>query len=357
MSAMQSERQQSERLGQPGTGGAPLRFRAATVEEALQQARASLGEDAEIVEANRIRRGGIGGFFATELGVEVIALGTADVGTPDVTHAPEVIAPAITEPTRSPIRARQAWRRAIDERPIAAAAHADDADDAEHAHHADAQPMMPGFEAMLAEAARIERNDGPVPVAPDDAASDPHPTTFAEHFLRELVHDAQQLRGGTDRNRELPPSPRTLADGSLMPHTADAGEPPVAPRRRVMLSATATQPIVAPDILDGAPVLAATTRPTDSRSQSGKRRAGTSASKRAPRTDPAESAPELPFEPNTTDSASPAVAAGALTALVEGCLQFATTADRETAPRKVALAVTLADGGVMKMTLELPRSR
>lgn len=47
------------------------RFRAATVEAALADARTELG-DVEIVEANRIRRGGVGGFFATDLGVELV---------------------------------------------------------------------------------------------------------------------------------------------------------------------------------------------------------------------------------------------------------------------------------------------
>lgn len=47
------------------------RFRAPTIESALAEARAQLG-DVEIVEANRIRRGGVGGFFATDLGVELV---------------------------------------------------------------------------------------------------------------------------------------------------------------------------------------------------------------------------------------------------------------------------------------------
>jgi len=51
---------------------APRRFRAATIDEALEAARRELGPDIELVEANRIRRGGVGGFFATELGVEIV---------------------------------------------------------------------------------------------------------------------------------------------------------------------------------------------------------------------------------------------------------------------------------------------
>lgn len=48
-----------------------LRFRAATIDAALADARRELGE-IEIVEANRIRRGGVGGFFATDLGIEIV---------------------------------------------------------------------------------------------------------------------------------------------------------------------------------------------------------------------------------------------------------------------------------------------
>ncbi|MGD9705996.1 MAG: hypothetical protein AB7Q42_16170 [Acidimicrobiia bacterium] len=52
----------------------PVRFQGATLEEAVATARAALGPRARVVEANRIRRGGIGGFFATDLGVEVAVL-------------------------------------------------------------------------------------------------------------------------------------------------------------------------------------------------------------------------------------------------------------------------------------------
>ena len=48
-----------------------LRFRAPTLEEAIALAESSLGARVRVVAANRIRRGGIGGFFASDLGVEV----------------------------------------------------------------------------------------------------------------------------------------------------------------------------------------------------------------------------------------------------------------------------------------------
>lgn len=49
----------------------PLRFHGPTLEDAVDAALTALGGRVRVVEANRIRRGGIGGFFATDLGVEV----------------------------------------------------------------------------------------------------------------------------------------------------------------------------------------------------------------------------------------------------------------------------------------------
>lgn len=47
-------------------------FRAATLEEAVAIAERTLGRRVTLVAANRIRRGGLGGFFAADLGVEVV---------------------------------------------------------------------------------------------------------------------------------------------------------------------------------------------------------------------------------------------------------------------------------------------
>jgi hypothetical protein len=48
-----------------------LSFRAPSLEEAVALAEQSLGSNIRVVAANTIRRGGIGGFFAADLGVEV----------------------------------------------------------------------------------------------------------------------------------------------------------------------------------------------------------------------------------------------------------------------------------------------
>lgn len=49
-----------------------LKFRAPTLEEAVALAERSLGSRVRVLSANRIRRGGVGGFFASDLGVEVV---------------------------------------------------------------------------------------------------------------------------------------------------------------------------------------------------------------------------------------------------------------------------------------------
>lgn len=57
-----------------------VRFRAATFDEAVALAAAEYGDQVDVVEANRVRRGGIGGFFATELGVEIAVRPPAPTG-------------------------------------------------------------------------------------------------------------------------------------------------------------------------------------------------------------------------------------------------------------------------------------
>lgn len=48
-----------------------VRFRGATLDEAIGAAELELGPRVRVLSANHIRRGGIGGFFASDLGVEV----------------------------------------------------------------------------------------------------------------------------------------------------------------------------------------------------------------------------------------------------------------------------------------------
>lgn len=60
----------TELSARPDVAG-PLRFRGATYDAAVQAAADALGARPHVIAAHRIRRGGIGGFFATDLGVEV----------------------------------------------------------------------------------------------------------------------------------------------------------------------------------------------------------------------------------------------------------------------------------------------
>jgi hypothetical protein len=76
MPLQQTERQAKQAAGTSAapasdSGADTMCFRAATLDEAIAVAEHSLGTRVRVVAANRIRRGGIGGFFASDLGVEV----------------------------------------------------------------------------------------------------------------------------------------------------------------------------------------------------------------------------------------------------------------------------------------------
>ena len=75
-------------------------FRAATLDEAVAAARSELGSEVELVEAHRVRRGGLGGFFATDLGVEIVAERRRPTAVPQRSGAPQ---PPIVDP--APLRA------------------------------------------------------------------------------------------------------------------------------------------------------------------------------------------------------------------------------------------------------------
>ena len=68
---MLTQRHDDATLAKAGAGKTDelIRFRAATLDEAIELAEQSLGARAKVVAANQLRRGGIGGFFAADLGV------------------------------------------------------------------------------------------------------------------------------------------------------------------------------------------------------------------------------------------------------------------------------------------------
>lgn len=55
-------------------------YRAETLDAAMEAARRELGPGVRVISADRLRRGGVGGFFATEIGVEIVCEG-ADEAT------------------------------------------------------------------------------------------------------------------------------------------------------------------------------------------------------------------------------------------------------------------------------------
>lgn len=60
-------------------------FRGETWEAALETARAEMGPNVRVISANRLRRGGVFGFFATEIGYEVVVEeGSRPSGVPEI---------------------------------------------------------------------------------------------------------------------------------------------------------------------------------------------------------------------------------------------------------------------------------
>lgn len=385
-----SATQQTDRTDDDPSGTTAQRFRAPTVEEALQRARELLGDDAEIIEANRIRRGGIGGFFATELGVEVLAQSptqrTFDAPAPigprrgdeyeirpphgslrssDVRPGTAAEPAPATDLAGSPSRGRAAWQaatgtsgRPLGEEQLAAPLLAalieqvSTEEQQDRSGHTGGRPprvfrpwkATDGSSAItspaIADAERMAADlvaDAPTEqsAAPEpDAGTSEGTGSFAEHFLRELMSDAEALRQKPGRNRALPEArPEALPGLAVQDEAAapEAAAPKAAPRRRQ----------------------AASTR------QAPKRRR--------------VEEPELPLTPAATPAAAAATPAAeaiesvagpagdarvaAFTAIVDQCVQLASAADRSTSPTKVAVSMTMADGAVVKMTVELPRSR
>jgi hypothetical protein len=188
------------------------RFRAATIETALADARRELGE-VEIVEANRIRRGGVGGFFATDLGIEIVVR-LVDESSPDGddgrAYEDEYVdstvvgdrrpAPVAT-PTDRPAPSAQVSSSTTElERLLAAAAAA--------GHH-DQLPRTVGAE-------REERHGRPphqdIPIAPTRTVT----PSFAE------LLSAQEQRLDTARSEHVAPrEPATTEPATIEPVTIE----------------------------------------------------------------------------------------------------------------------------------------
>lgn len=189
---MQSTQPSPERI-------APRRFRAATIDEALEAARRELGPDIELVEANRIRRGGVGGFFATELGVEIVV---------EVPH-PVPAAVAAGKP--------HFYDRVVEEEFAAPS----------------------GLDRLIENAARAERvahHDVVTAATPADdrpALDRPAPDlgSFAEHFAREMSEHVPPAPAEVSQPVAAPPLRHDLDEMTELPRarrlTPEAAEPAV----------------------------------------------------------------------------------------------------------------------------------
>ena len=280
------------------------------------------------------------------------------------------ITPPADRPTRSPLRARQAWRQAVGDElrePVVQRHHraADDArarGDARRGrplgtlHPAARAGRRGGHRRRRRDLGRHRRRRRPPPVRPPSpstscASSSRTPSSSAAAPTATVSSRPRRARSPTaacSRTRTTPPSRprRSVVASPSPPAPPNRSWPPTccpACRTRCR-QRRRCRPRPRP-----APSAAA-------RRQPGRRRG-------APvRPSPPSRRPSCRWNPPPLPRSRPLpveqpAATAALTDLVDRCMQFAATADRDTAPRKIALAVTLADGGVMKLTVEMPGSR
>ena len=125
------------------------RFRGGSYEEALAEAESELGEHIRVIGADRIRRGGLGGFFATDLGVEVAVVPVAS----DERSTPKSIAwGSETERAVSDVDWDELMRR------VEADDHPDDQRRAGRLDQALRDPASVGLDHLLDEAERSDRS-------------------------------------------------------------------------------------------------------------------------------------------------------------------------------------------------------
>lgn len=222
---------------------ATRRFRAPTLEDALEAARQELGPDIELLEANRIRRGGVGGFFATDLGVEIV-----------VAEAPQLVA------TGAPRAKPHFYDRVVEEdlAPSGLDRLIEDATRAERAHRRAARRTDAAGRAM-SERLDLEMSgpelSGPAMSTPamstperstpemsTSHAVDAGPGSFAAHFAREMrdqLPPQECLTSEYPMSEEyLPPAEPALAVAAPTP----ADEIPELPRARRLQPERAREP-------------------------------------------------------------------------------------------------------------------
>ena len=103
-------------------------YRAETLDAAMEAARRELGPGVRVISADRLRRGGVGGFFATEIGVEIVcegadeatANGAAGVLEQLVREQRDLFEPSAEAPSRAVARETETTTRSRDWAAVAA---------------------------------------------------------------------------------------------------------------------------------------------------------------------------------------------------------------------------------------------
>jgi hypothetical protein len=182
-------------------------FRADTLDAAVALAEESLGAPVRVVAANRIRRGGIGGFFASDLGVEVSV--TLDDETIEEALERLVAETAVDERTRwLEHRAADAPRRAPT------------------ARH-ESEPVAPVHAAAAAALAAPGRSSLGTPQPADSvvriAQRDEEPSMVrVEQIIEELAFLTRRTEHELDSPAQAPVAPpRTVALPTLPPRPVD----------------------------------------------------------------------------------------------------------------------------------------
>lgn len=360
------------------------RFRAPTIEAALTEARSELG-DVEIVEANRIRRGGVGGFFATDLGVELLVRPASHTTRP-VPVEDEYVDTSM--PASLPRSADRIDARGDDDRPpfydrmreevaaTEAARAVAAADDAARPVHPHAESITAELERLLTAATTAERTA---------AVGRPLTRSFADHLAdhldpadRPTTRPAGGGTGRTDRASARPaatePTDRTTIEARV---TEERTPRPPAAEAKAPAARRVAEPAPETAAQDAAPAEQRTDPPT------AERRVAEAAARRVARTTPAEvpTAVETPevlpaetvVEPRSDAASSstrrsaprtPAprdpwrksidLAAGAVGRLVEQLSDVAPAdGSRMRSLSRLTVSVTTPDGAVIELTAEL----
>lgn len=188
-----SDHDRSDRRTAPDGGAGTLRFRGATYDDAVRAAEEALGVTPRVVAAHRIRRGGIGGFFATDLGVEV-----------QVTTEGETIDQAVERLVEASSRDDRAeWIREL-----ARAAGIDTLEPLD-------QPATRHHDEPGTEAAGVTGANGA-----NGATDPPGPAEPTDEYLPDLVFERPPSRLGTPTSPSAPPVP---VPEPVEPATSDPG--------------------------------------------------------------------------------------------------------------------------------------